>query len=92
MLRGIRQRESLSSKNRIGDKEIKILSEDAVVYPENEDNLQRLLNTFNLTRKKYNMSTSAEKTKFMSQVDNQVIQPKLRFKYLGIDTTSYGNI
>lgn len=94
----------LSRGYRLGDKEVKILcyADDAVLFAENEDDLQRLLHTFNVTGKQYNMTISAKKTKCITtakeplrcklEVDGQVIQQELKFKYLGIDITSYGNI
>lgn len=89
---------------RMGNEEVTIIcyADDAMICAENEDDLQRLLNIFNRTGKQFNMTISAQKTKCMTtskeplrcklEVDGQVIQQEMKFKYLGIDITSYGNV
>ncbi|XP_060524527.1 uncharacterized protein LOC132700944 [Cylas formicarius] len=89
---------------RMGSDEVTIIcyADDAMICAENEDDLQRLLNIFNRTGKQFNMTISAQKTKCMTtskeplrcklEVDGQVIQQEMKFKYLGIDITSYVNV
>ncbi|KAK9887098.1 hypothetical protein WA026_020042 [Henosepilachna vigintioctopunctata] len=89
---------------KMGDKEISILcyADDAVLIAENEDDLQRLLHQFNLTAKSFNMIISASKTKCMTtsktplrcklEVDGKSIQQEMKFKYLGIEISSYGDV
>jgi len=49
---------------RMGDKKVKIVCyvyDDAVIIPEDEDNLQRLLHRFELILEEYNVSISVQK-------------------------------
>ncbi|XP_030766597.1 uncharacterized protein LOC115890494, partial [Sitophilus oryzae] len=89
---------------KMGDRNITILcyADDAVLFAENEDDLQRLVYLFNLVAKSYNMITSASKTKSLTAskipircmivVDNTIIQQEMKFKYLGIELSGYGDI
>ncbi|XP_060522502.1 uncharacterized protein LOC132699671 [Cylas formicarius] len=88
----------------MGNNEVTIIcyADDAMICAQNEDDLQRLLDIFDRTAKQFNMTISAQKTKCMTtskeplrcklEVDGQVIQQEMEFKYLGIDITSYGNM
>ncbi|XP_057652376.1 uncharacterized protein LOC130891569 [Diorhabda carinulata] len=86
------------------DRNITILcyADDAVLVAKNEDDLQRLLNLFNWTAKSFNMIISASKTKCMTTsktpirrelvVDDQIIHQVMKFKYLGIEISGFGDV
>ena len=88
----------------MGDQEITILcyADDAVLVAENENDLQRLLHRFNCTAKSLNMIISTQKTKCMTtskvplrcklEVEGNVIQQEMKFKYLGIEISGYGDV
>lgn len=88
----------------MGDQEITILcyADDAVLVAENEDDLQRLLHRFNCTAKSLNMTISTQKTKCMTtskvplrcklEVEGRVIQQEMKFRYLGIEISGYGDV
>ncbi|XP_055385812.1 uncharacterized protein LOC129614885 [Condylostylus longicornis] len=83
----------------MADHEICIIcyADDAVLLAENENDLQRMLFTFNTVAGQYNMKISTEKTKSMTiskepircklVVNNKTIEQVNRFKYLGVDIT-----
>ena len=89
---------------KMGEKKINILcyADDAVLVAENEDDLQRLLHQFNLVAKSFNMVISASKSKCMTtsktplrcklEVNGSIIQQEMRFKYLGIELSGYGDV
>lgn len=89
---------------KLRDSEITVLcyADDAVLVAEREDELQRLLNIFNITGKKFNMIISSEKTKCMTtsaepircklEVDGKVIQQEMKFMYLGIELSANASI
>ncbi|XP_015181515.1 PREDICTED: uncharacterized protein LOC107069067 [Polistes dominula] len=89
---------------KMGNKEVTILcyADDAVLIAENEDDLQRLLHQFTRTANTVNMKISAEKTKCMTtvkipircklEIEGKVIQQVMRFRYLGIEISGYGDI
>lgn len=88
----------------MGQQEIKIVcyADDAVLLANNEDDLQRLLHLFNVTAKKYNMTISTEKTKCLVtsknpvrcklEVDGNIIEQVMTFRYLGVNVSGYGDI
>lgn len=88
----------------MGNRNINILcyADDAVLVAENEDDLQRLLYRFNCVAKSFNMVISASKTKSMTTskiptrcklvVDDKIIQQVMKFNYLGIELSGYGDI
>ena len=94
----------LNNGYHLGETEIKILcyADDAVIIVEEENDLQRLLYTFYTTAKKYNMIILTDKTKCMTtskeplrcklKINGEVIKQEMKFKYLGINITSYGNV
>ena len=73
-----------------------------MLVAENEDDLQRLLYQFNLVAKSFNMVISASKSKCMTtsktplicklEVNGSIIQQEMRFKYLGIELSGYGDV
>uniref|UniRef100_A0A1B0GQC6 Uncharacterized protein n=1 Tax=Phlebotomus papatasi TaxID=29031 RepID=A0A1B0GQC6_PHLPP len=73
-------------------------ADDAVLMAENEDDLQRLFQKFNISALKYNMSISTSKTKALTvskepircklYLNNAPIEQVMEFKYLGVETTS----
>lgn len=89
---------------KMGNRNITILcyADDAVLVAENEDDLQRLLYRFNCVAKSLNMVISASKTKSLTTskipircklvVDDKIIQQEMKFKYLGIELSGYGDI
>ena len=89
---------------KIGDRKIKTLcyADDAVLIAESEDELQRLLHHFNTTAKKFKMNISVTKTGVMSksktplrcklEIDGRSVQQEIKFKYLGIKISGYGDI
>lgn len=88
----------------MGTKNISIIcyADDAVIVAESEDNLQKLLHTFNQTAKQLNMVISTSKTKCMTtskvpircklEVDGEVIQQVMNFNYLGVEISAFGDI
>ncbi|XP_043494653.1 uncharacterized protein LOC122519338 [Polistes fuscatus] len=88
----------------MGDKELKITcyADDAVLIAENEDDLQRLLHEFNTIAQSLGMVISTSKTKCMTTskiplrcklvVDGSIIQQVMKFDYLGIEISSFGEI
>ena len=89
---------------RMGDREIKILcyADDAVLIGESEDDVQKLLQVFNRTAKSLNMNISTAKTKCMTTsktplrcklvVDGKIIHQEMKFKYLGVEISGYGDV
>ena len=89
---------------KMGDREIKILcyADDAVLIAESEDELQRLLHQFNTTAKKFKINISVTKTRAMTtsktplrcklEIDGKSVQQEMKFKYLGIEISGYGDI
>ena len=89
---------------KMGDRNVNILcyADDAVLLAESEDDLQRLLHRFNCTAKSFNMTISASKTKCMTtsktplrcklEVDGKIIQQVMKFKYLGISISGFGDV
>lgn len=89
---------------RMGNRNITILcyADDAVLVAENEDDLQRLLYCFNRVAKTLNMVISTSKTKSLTTskipvrcklvVDDQIIQQEMKFKYLGIELSGFGDV
>ncbi|XP_055714317.1 uncharacterized protein LOC129808563 [Phlebotomus papatasi] len=77
-------------------------ADDAVLMAENEDDLQRLLQKFNISALKYNMSISTSKTKALTvskepircklYLNNAPIEQVMEFKYLGVETTSHRDL
>ena len=77
-------------------------ADDAVLLADNEDNLQRLLYTFQQSAKEYNMEISTTKTKSLViskepircklVVENHPIEQVMSFQYLGVNTTSDRNL
>ena len=88
----------------MGDMKIKILCypDDAVLIAESEDKLQKLLHQFNTTAKKFKMNISVTKTRATTrsktplrcklEIDGKSVQQEIKFKYLGIEISGYGNI
>lgn len=86
------------------DEEVKMLcyADDTVLIAENEDDLQRLLHSFNRIAKSLNMIISPTKTKCMTtsktplrcklEVDGEVIQQEMKFKYLGVELSGFGDV
>uniref|UniRef100_A0A1B0D569 Uncharacterized protein n=1 Tax=Phlebotomus papatasi TaxID=29031 RepID=A0A1B0D569_PHLPP len=77
-------------------------ADDAVLMAENEDDLQRLLQKFNISAMKYNMIISTSKTKALTvskkpircklYLNNAPIEQVMEFKYLGVETTSHRDL
>ena len=72
-----------------------------MLVAENEDDLQRLLHQFNLVAKSFNMVICVSKSKCMTTSKTplrckfevgSIIQQEMRFKYLGIELSSYGDV
>lgn len=69
---------------------------------ENEDDLQRLLHTFNTVAKSLGLTISASKTKCMTTsktpircklaIDDKIIHQEVKFSYLGIEISCFGDI
>ncbi|CAG9841093.1 unnamed protein product [Diabrotica balteata] len=87
----------------MGNKEIEILccADDDALIAEIEDELERLTHICNTTTKKYNMIISAEKIKCMTskyplrckiEIDGKIIKQEAKFRYMGIDITSYRDV
>lgn len=89
---------------KMGDRGVKILcyADDAVLIVENEDDLQRLVHRFNTTAKKFRMNISVSKTKCMTtsraplrcklEIHNNIVQQEMKFRYLGIEISGYGDV
>lgn len=85
---------------RLGNSNINIIcyADDAVLVASSEDDLQRMLHSFNLAAEVFNMKVSAKKTKSMVisknpircklVVDGTVVEQVMQFKYLGALITS----
>lgn len=96
LIRAVRPRRGYTLRNR--NINIICYADDAVLIADSEDELQRILHTFNMTAKKYNMKVSAAKTKSMVvsrnpircklEVDGKMIEQVMEFKYLGALLTS----
>ena len=77
-------------------------ADNAVLLADSEHDLQRLLHRFNCTAKSFNMTKSASKTKCMTtsktplkcklKVDGKIIQQVMKFKYLGISISGFGDV
>ncbi|XP_044767088.1 uncharacterized protein LOC123322993 [Coccinella septempunctata] len=88
----------------MGQQEISILcyADDAVLIAESEDDLQRLLHQFTRIAASFNMKISVAKTKCMTtskipircklEIEGQIIQQEMRFRYLGIELSGYGDV
>ena len=76
--------------------------DDAALIAESEDDLQKLLHEFNTTAKSFNMIISPTKTKCMTtsktpircklEIDGVIVQQEMKFKYLGIEISSFGDV
>lgn len=89
---------------RMGAHKITIIcyADDAILIADNEDDLQRQLQAFNIAAKKYNMKISAEKTKCMVasreprrcklEMEGKIIEQVMAFNYLGVEITSNRNL
>ena len=89
---------------RMGDRDIKILcyADDSVLIGESEDDVKKLLQVFNRTAKQLNMNISTAKTKCMTTsktplrcklvVDGKIIHQEMKFKYLGVEISEYGDV
>lgn len=77
-------------------------ADDAVLIADSEENLQRLLHSFNTQAKELNMVINTEKTKCLVtskepircklEIDSKIIEQVNHFKYLGAEITSHGNL
>ncbi|XP_015187255.1 PREDICTED: uncharacterized protein LOC107072109 [Polistes dominula] len=80
----------------MGNREIKIscYADDAVLIAENEDDLQRLLYTFNIASTRINKCMTTSKTPLRCKlvVDDNIIEQVMEFNYLGIKISSFGDI
>ncbi|XP_072158040.1 uncharacterized protein [Bemisia tabaci] len=96
LIRAVRPRRGYTLRNR--NININCYADDAVLIADSEDEPQRILHSFNMTAKKYNMKVSAAKTKSMVvsrnpircklEVDGKMIEQVMEFKYLGALLTS----
>lgn len=89
---------------RMGDQEFTILcyADDAVLFAESEDDLQRNLQLFNDKAKELNMIISAQKTKCMTtakvplrcklEVNQKIVEQVMEFSYLGVELSSFGDL
>jgi len=88
---------------RMGTKEVKVVcyADDAVLFANSEDNLQRLLFNFTNKAKEFNMEVSTGKTKSMViskdpircklEIDKKIIEQVMKFNYLGVEISSERN-
>ncbi|GJQ65280.1 putative Si dkeyp-35f12.3 [Trypoxylus dichotomus] len=75
---------------------------DTILITDSEDNLQKLLHSFNQSAKQLNMFINTDKTKCLVrskepvkcklQVDQRMIEQVNQLKYLGAETASSGNL
>lgn len=75
-------------------------TDDAVLFAESEDDLQKILQAFNNQAEILNMKVSTDETKCMTiakealscklSMENNTIDQVMSFKYLGCKTTSSG--
>lgn len=77
-------------------------ADDAALIADSEDNLQRLLHSFNTKAKELNMLINTEKTKCLViskepircklEIDSKIVEQVNHFKYLGAEITNHGNL
>lgn len=89
---------------KMGEQEINLLcyADDAVLIAESEDDLQRLLHQLTTVAKTLKMKISFTKTKCMTtskmpircklEVEGEIIQQVMRFRYLGIELSGYDEV